>query len=203
MQIKLSWLDPVTRESRQSTFAIPVALGKKIASMPQIIEGKRVSRLVLQDEEIADYHALIYIENGELQVLDSSTTGIKVNDKQIFRSKLTNGDHLQICSYEITISSETEQCDRMVGFLFKRKCDRTSKNGCLDCNDDGLYTYQEYGYYPNYGNYSRGYWGADYYYERDRYFYDPATGNVDFTEADNVSLEAEGDEDFELDMGAS
>lgn len=66
MQIKLSWLDPVTRESRQSTFAIPVALGKEFASMPQIIEGKRVSRLVLQDDEIADYHALIYLKNGEL-----------------------------------------------------------------------------------------------------------------------------------------
>ena len=55
--------------------------------MPQLIEGKRVSRLVLKDDEIADYHALIYLENGELQVLDSSNTGIKVNDIQISRSK--------------------------------------------------------------------------------------------------------------------
>lgn len=92
------------------------------------------------------------------------------------------------------------ECERMVGFLFKRRCGRTDKTGCPHCNES--YS-EDYAYYGEYGNYRSGNWGDNYYEDRDRYSYDPETGNVDFTEADSVSLDRESDADFERNMGAS
>ncbi len=99
-------------------------------------------------------------------------------------------------------------CDRKVGFLFKRRCGRTTTEGCPDCRngqlapDHDLYA-DDYAYYPSYGNYRRGYWGSEYYYNRDRYYYDPNTRNVDFNESDAASFAQEGDNDYEMDLDAS
>jgi hypothetical protein len=98
------------------------------------------------------------------------------------------------------VGQQDALCDRMVGFLFKRRCGRTDKTGCPHCNE----SYEnDYAYYSEYGNYGSGNWGHNYYQDRDRYYYDPEIGNVDFTEADSISLENESDADFERNMGAS
>ena len=99
-------------------------------------------------------------------------------------------------------------CDRQVGFLFKRRCGRTSPQDCRDCKNGTLRPNQtlyaeDYVYYQGYGNYSPGRWGADYYSNRDRYYYDSNTRNVDFNESDAASFEQEGDSDYEMSLDAS
>ncbi|MBU7582259.1 MAG: FHA domain-containing protein [Nostoc sp. TH1S01] len=201
MQIQLSWIDPNTGDRREPILETPVAIGKQFDAMPQQIHEQRVSRIVIEDDLIADYHALIDWQNQELTIIDKNTTNaIKINDTQLTHSILQNGDRIQIGTCEIVVNFEspTWECDRMVGFLFKRRCGRTDKTNCPDCNasyDD------DYAYYPEYGSYR--YWGSSYYHDRDNYSYDPETGNVDFTEADAVSFEIERDSDFETNMGAS
>ncbi|MGI2907174.1 FHA domain-containing protein [Tolypothrix sp. VBCCA 56010] len=203
MQIQLYWIDPNTGESRQPLLQTPVAIGREFSQMPQQSNAERVSRVVIQDDLIADYHALIDWQNQELIIIDQNTSsGIKINGVQLTNGSLRNGDRLQIGSSEIVVNftNTTWECDRMVGFLFKRRCGRTDKTGCPHCNE----SYEEdYAYYGEYGNYRSGNWGHNYYEDRDRYSYNPETGNVDFTEADSVSLDQERDVDFERNMGAS
>jgi len=201
LQIQLTWIDPNTGDRREPLLETPVAIGKQFSTMPQQINEQKVSRIVIEDELIANYHALIDWQNQELTIIDQNTSnGIKINNVQLTNGILQNGDRIQIGSCEITINFEnaTWECDRMVGFLFKRRCGRTDTTNCPDCN--ALYD-DDYAYYPEYGSYR--YWGSSYYHDRDRYSYDPETGNVDFTEADSISLETERDSDFETNMGAS
>lgn len=203
MQIQLSWIDPNTGERRQPLLETPVAIGREFYQMPQQSNAERVSRVVIQDNLIADYHALIDWQNQELIIIDQNTSsGIKINGVQLTNGSLKNGDRLQIglCEIVINFTNTTSECDRMVGFLFKRRCGRTDKTGCPHCNES--YS-EDYAYYGEYGNYHSGNWGDNYYEDRASYSYDPETGNVDFTEADSVSLENESDADFERNMGAS
>ena len=204
MQIKLTWIDPNTGDRRQPLLQIPVAIGKEFAAMPQQIDEQRVSRVTIQDDLIAAYHALITWQNQELIIIDQNTSyGIKINGLQLTTGSLNDGDRIQIGNCEITVNFTAisgGECDRMVGFLFKRRCGRTDNIDCPYCHQ----SYEEdYAYYPDYGNYRSSSWGSDYYYQRDRYSYDPETGNVDFTEADAISLEREQDRDFETHFGAS
>ncbi|OCQ99580.1 peptide-binding protein [Nostoc sp. MBR 210] len=200
MQIQLTWIDPNTGDRREPVLEIPVAIGKQFDAMPQQIHEQRVSRIVIEDDLIADYHALIDWQNQELTIINQNTTNsIKINDNQLTNGILQSGDRIQIGSCEIVVNfANLGECDRMVGFLFKRRCGRIDRSNCPDCNtsyDD------DYAYYPEYGSYR--YWGSSYYHDRDNYSYDPETGNVDFTEADAISFEAERDSDFETNMGAS
>ncbi|MBD2167596.1 FHA domain-containing protein [Calothrix membranacea FACHB-236] len=202
MQIQLSWIDPNSEERREPLLETPVAIGKTFAEMPQQIDEQRVSRITIQDDLIADYHTLIDWQNQELIITDQNTSnGIKINGVQVTGGMLTSGDRITIGACEIVVSfaATAWECDRMVGFLFKRRCGRTDRTGCSYCEQ----SYEDdYAYYSEYGNYRSG-WGRDYYDDRDRYSYDPETGDVDFTEADAVSLEAQRDAEFETDMGAS
>jgi FHA domain len=202
LQIQLSWIDPNSEERREPLLETPVAIGRLFSEMPQQIDEQRVSRITIQDDLIADYHALIDWQNQELIITDQNTSsGVKINGVQITGGILTDGDRITIGACEIVVhfTATAWECDRMVGFLFKRRCGRTDRTGCADCEQ----SYEnDYAFYSEYGNYHSG-WGRDYYDDRDRYSYDPETGNVDFTEADAVSLEAQRDADFESDMGAS
>ncbi|OUL33385.1 peptide-binding protein [Nostoc sp. T09] len=202
MQIQLSWIDPNTEERREPLLETPVAIGRVFQEMPQQINEQRVSRIAIADDLIADYHALIDWQNQELIITDqTSSSGIKINDVQVTGGILQNGDRIEIgaCEIVVNFTATTWECDRQVGFLFKRRCGRTDRTGCPYCEQ----TYEDdYAFYSDYGHYRSG-WGSDYYDDRDRYSYDPETGNVDFTDADSVSLENERDVDFERNMGAS
>ncbi|MDM9384398.1 FHA domain-containing protein [Chlorogloeopsis sp. ULAP01] len=208
--LELSWIDPNTEERRQPSLETPVAIGKEFTQMPQESNGKRISRIVIKDDLIADYHALINWQDDELIITDQNTkNGIKINGIQLTYAKLQNGDRIQIGTCEIVVNfvkPAVVECDRMIGFLFKRRCGRTDRTDCLYCTqeyENNHPYYYDYTYYDGYGVYRSGYWGSDYYSELDRYCYSPETGNVDFTEADCVSLEEERDGDFEINMGAS
>ncbi len=103
------------------------------------------------------------------------------------------------------------KCAHKVGFLFKRQCDRTTPEGCRNCQNGqtdpshSLYNRydNDYAYYPDYGRYDRGHWGHGYYHNRDHYYYDPHSRRVDFNESDAASFEQEGDQDYEMDLDAS
>lgn len=173
MQIQLNWTEPTTGKRQQPLLKTPITLGRKFALMPQILAGEKVSRIVLANDQVSDYHALIDFQDGKFLVFDqNSITGTRINGSQLPSSELRNGDRLQIGLYEIAISltsvtSSTEdsgRCDRLVGFLFRRRCDRSSRIGCPYCGgnvDNAPYFYQDHSYYPGYGNYNSGYWGSN------------------------------------------
>lgn len=212
MQIQLSWTEPSTSNHREPVLETPVALGSEFTQMPREIDGRQVSRMVLADNQVSPYHALIQERNGELLILDqSSSSGIEINSVRLPSSTLLDGDRIRIGSIEIQVrlnlsirTSGNQGCDRMIGFLFKRRCGRTDSTGCSYCqggqvNEDPYWN--EYSYYSSYGRYDA--WGRDYYYRRHYYYYDRETGEVNFTEADSEAFEQEMDSDFEQDFGAS
>ncbi len=206
MQIQLNWKEINSQESQKPLLEIPVAIGRDVDKMPRELNGKTVSQIILIDGEVAEYHALLDENNGELIVVDQNTSnGIKVNGVNLPSISLEDGDILQIGNYQIQVCLNIKiGCDRLIGFLFKRRCGRTNPIGCSYCqNGQGKQDpyYYDRAYYPEYGYYNT--WGRDYYYHRDYYYYDRETGNVDFTEADAEALANEFDTDYEQDMGES
>lgn len=105
MQIRLSWEDPATGERKEPTLAVPIALGREFSQMPVEIQGRRVSRMLLNSLEVSRFHALIDLEPGGLVVIDqNSSNGVLVNGQRQKRIGLANGDTLQIGPYQITIT---------------------------------------------------------------------------------------------------
>ncbi|MBD0268522.1 MAG: hypothetical protein ICV77_09540 [Cyanobacteria bacterium Co-bin8] len=243
MRIQLTWTDP-SGQQRQPILETPIALGSDFDAMPTNHEGQQVSRLVLPDETVTAYHALIEVRNDTPLITTPSGQNVQINRLTLPMSTLFEGDVLQIGPFSLLLSfpsAETsvspatspaapaalgvapiaapptatpqtegdlgpEGCDRKVGFLFKRRCGRTSRVDCPYCNggqsSSDPYFYEEYSAYPDYGIYNRGYWGHDYY----AYRYSSGSynrGQADFTEADAAAFESEADRDYERDMGAS
>lgn len=270
MRIQLTWTDPITGELHQPILSTPVALGRVFEAMPAEHQGQQVSRLVLNDAAIGEYHTLIQERNGTPLITTPLGLNIQINSLSLPTSTLFEGDAIQIGSYSLQLSLSPEEpptstpsspsavaaspstldelvssldtasirrssedggsespptaqppsttealptealptdgCDRMVGFLFKRRCDRTSREGCPHCHGGRVYDdpyFYEYDYYPGYSNYGRGSWGHSYYSHRDYYYYDHNRGQVDFTQADAAAFDTEADQDYEMDMGAS
>jgi hypothetical protein len=219
MQIQLTWTDPNTGQQQQPFLETPVALGREFNSMPGTLNGNRVSRVTLPDSQVAGYHATIDWVGGKLMVINQDQNiGTLVNGMRLSNTRLIDGDRLQIGIYEILVnfnpssgniggSSGTQECDRMVGFLFKRRCGRTSNVGCTYCNggqnNDPYFT--ERSYYRGYGTYSGSSWGHIHYSERhnNQSTSSSDSSDVDFTEADSSAFGGEADTDFEQDMGAS
>lgn len=256
MQVQLQWIDPHTGTQYAPTLSTPIAFGRDFGSMPNAVGDLPVSRMVLKDDRIEPYHALLEDIDGQLRIHDrGSRVGTKVNGVPLPFQGLMMGDHLQIGPYNITVVavetapeiglatpdpvtsqsppeplpdtvaglqgsdwathqgggntvSSDGTCDRQIGFLVKRRCGRTSTAGCPHCRNGQVPIDQDpymddYDLYPGYGRYGRNYWGYDYYSNRDRYYYDPDSRRVDFTEADAASFEDETDQDYEMNLDAS
>jgi hypothetical protein len=214
IQLKQTYLP--TGDETTVILETPIAVGRSPEHLPSDLAGQPVAQLVLSDDQVAGYHALIQERNREVTITDqTSATGMRVNSAPTPSSPLSSGDFIQIGRYQIQVDlnvPDTDfpetggECDQMVGFLVRKRCGRRLRVGCPNCdaghpNNDPYYT--DHAYYTGYGSYRSGYWGSNHYYYRDSYSYDPETGNVDFTEADGASLGQELDADFEQDMGAS
>jgi pSer/pThr/pTyr-binding forkhead associated (FHA) protein len=108
MRIQLSWDDPVTGERREPTLGVPIALGRDFNGMPAQIQGRAVSRMVLNSLEVSRFHVLIDMDGGELVAIDqNSSNGTFVNGNRVAgntRAFLANGDSLQIGPYQIALS---------------------------------------------------------------------------------------------------
>ncbi|MBG1261754.1 FHA domain-containing protein [Nostoc commune] len=104
-QIQLSWEEPATGERREPRLNMPIAFGREFARLPAELRGVRVSRMLLNSNEVSRYHALIDWEQDHLVVIDqNSVNGIYVNGQPQTRSILANGDTLQIGPYAIAVT---------------------------------------------------------------------------------------------------
>lgn len=73
MQIQLIWTNAATGDRLQPVLETPVALGSDFDQMPAELDGRRVARIVLADQRISPYHALIQERKGELLVATVAT----------------------------------------------------------------------------------------------------------------------------------
>ncbi|MGV0106586.1 FHA domain-containing protein [Nostoc sp. DSM 114160] len=104
-QIQLSWEEPATGERREPLLNVPIAFGREFARLPAELRGVRVSRMLLNSNEVSRYHALIDWEQDHLVVIDQgSVNGVYVNGQPQTRSVLVNGDTLQIGPYLIAVT---------------------------------------------------------------------------------------------------
>ncbi|MHC5776293.1 FHA domain-containing protein [Nostoc sp.] len=104
-QIQLSWEEPATGERREPRLNMPIAFGREFARLPAELRGVRVSRMLLNSNEVSRYHALIDWEQDHLVVIDqNSVNGVYVNGQPQTRSILANGDTLQIGPYAIAVT---------------------------------------------------------------------------------------------------
>jgi pSer/pThr/pTyr-binding forkhead associated (FHA) protein len=104
LQIRLTWEDPSTGETRSPVLSLPVALGREFSQMPALLEGQRVSRIVLDSAQISRFHALIQPDEAGLVVVDQrSSNGTYINGVLQSRSFVTNGDTIQIGPYQLTV----------------------------------------------------------------------------------------------------
>ncbi|MEH2259919.1 FHA domain-containing protein [Nostoc sp.] len=105
LQIQLSWEEPATGERREPLLNMPIAFGREFARLPAELRGVRVSRMLLNSNEVSRYHALIDWEQDHLVVIDqNSVNGVYVNGQPQTRSVLVNGDTLQIGPYLIAVT---------------------------------------------------------------------------------------------------
>lgn len=206
MKLKLTYLDTATQKSKELVVKTPVAIGCDFGVLPAEIDRQAVSHVLVSDASINSYHALIAERQGRIVVTDvynNCPVGISKNRFTIGEVKFDFEIVDEVSESEL-LSNSANKCQKMVGFLFKRPCDRISSIDCPHCNSDGndLDDYEsDYVYYENYGNYHD--WGYTYYRDRHYYHYDCDNRRVEFTEADNVAFEEEGDRDFERDYSAS
>ncbi|MBD2201104.1 FHA domain-containing protein [Calothrix sp. FACHB-1219] len=105
VEILLSWDDPATGERREPRLAVPIAFGREFARLPHELRGVRVSRMLLNSEQVSRYHALIDWEQNQLVITDQgSVNGVFVNGQRQTRSVIANGDTVQIGPYQITVT---------------------------------------------------------------------------------------------------
>lgn len=108
LRIQLSWDDPATGDRREPQLNIPIAFGRDFSGMPPQIQGRSVSRMVLNSVEVSRFHALIDADSSGLVVIDqNSRNGTFVNGTSIGvngRVFLSNSDTLQLGPYQITVT---------------------------------------------------------------------------------------------------
>lgn len=108
MQLQLTWDDPVTEEPQQRVSPLPIAIGRELAQLPQMLDDQLVYQIVLLDtnHEISRYHALIFEVAGGAILEDRSTNGTTLNEERIVgeRRSLNNGDTIRIGTYNITVN---------------------------------------------------------------------------------------------------
>jgi pSer/pThr/pTyr-binding forkhead associated (FHA) protein len=105
MQIRLSWVDPTSGERREPLLNTPIALGREFLQLPTKIKNRRASRIQLNDDLVAEFHALLVEENGLLTVIDQdSPNGLNINNQPQLRGYLHAGDWLSIGNLQILVS---------------------------------------------------------------------------------------------------
>ena len=123
MPIQLSWEDPLTHQTKRPTLTAPVALGRVFPEMPEEIDGRRVSRIVLQnDSRVSRYHVLIDFRQGNWVAIDcNSGNGMWVNGVRQSEWVLANGDELQIGLHRINVALISETTPKLSVIPFNPK----------------------------------------------------------------------------------
>ncbi|HEY9727540.1 MAG TPA: FHA domain-containing protein [Chroococcales cyanobacterium] len=107
LRIQLGWDDPATGERREPRLNVPIALGRDFNGMPAQIQGRSISRMVLNSLEVSRFHVLIDQDSSGLVIIDqNSRNGTLVNGTRVainIPTPLANGDTLQIGPYQIIV----------------------------------------------------------------------------------------------------
>lgn len=170
VQIQLRWEDPVTGQRQQPWMETPIALGREFTQMPGIVDGQRVSRAVIPHPQIAEYHALITEQEGQLIITDQSGSGVQLQNGSVTVGRLLDQTvfHLGVVTLHVSLpegnplstpdaaspdlgvtppigveSLGERGCDRKIGFLFQRRCGRTDPTGCSYCQGGMLTSTQD------------------------------------------------------------
>lgn len=103
--IRLSWDDPATGTSCQSTLQTPVAIGREATQMPDQFGLQTISHLELDHKQVSRYHALITVVNNQLHVSDKSANGTFLNGRPVQPDGqiLTVKDTLRVGPFKITV----------------------------------------------------------------------------------------------------
>ena len=112
MEIELIWENPETKKNHQQKFALPLAIGREATRIPDQYQGQPLSKAVFSSTQVSGYHALIYLDDGQLKIRDFSTNGTKINGQLIHQSSKSNapdpsialinqGDVIEIRPYKI------------------------------------------------------------------------------------------------------
>jgi pSer/pThr/pTyr-binding forkhead associated (FHA) protein len=103
-KISFSFLDPQTNNKREPKFNPPIALGSNLKVMQERITEK-LPCLVIADNRISSYHALIEVENNQVVITDqNSTNGTVINGIRQQKTVLRDGDIVKVGGVEITIN---------------------------------------------------------------------------------------------------
>lgn len=101
IKLRLLWTDPVSQRHRHPLLNTPIALGSTFKSMPVEISGKSVSRMVIGDRQVQDFHALLVEVEGEIYLIDNLGQTF-VNQRPVTgQAQLHPGDCIRIGSTEI------------------------------------------------------------------------------------------------------
>jgi hypothetical protein len=99
------WEDPATGERKEPLLTVPIALGREFARLPDLLDGQRVCRIVLNSLEVSRYHASIEIQQGQLTIVDrGSSNGVIVNGEKQSQAQIEPGDIIQLGNYQIAIA---------------------------------------------------------------------------------------------------
>ncbi|MCS6815480.1 MAG: FHA domain-containing protein, partial [Cyanobacteria bacterium] len=80
LRLQLTWDEPADGTRRSPVLMLPIALGREFAAMPAQWNNQRVSRMVLHDSQISQFHALIECVDGAIVITDQgSRLGMLVN----------------------------------------------------------------------------------------------------------------------------
>jgi pSer/pThr/pTyr-binding forkhead associated (FHA) protein len=103
IQVQFYWQE-ASGDRREPKLNTPIAFGRDFGQMPTDLQGQKVSRVLLNHDQVSRYHALILWEDSQLVVVDqNSINGIYVNGQRQSRCVLNSGDVLQIGGYDITL----------------------------------------------------------------------------------------------------
>jgi pSer/pThr/pTyr-binding forkhead associated (FHA) protein len=100
------WEDPATGERKEPLLTAPIALGREFARLPDILDGQRVCRIVLNSLDVSRYHASIEMVGDRLTIVDrGSSNGVIVNGTKQPQCQIEPGDVVKIGNYQIAIAS--------------------------------------------------------------------------------------------------
>ena len=103
---QLSWYDPFTRQLHAPKLYPPIAFGRIFQAMPSQHQGQSVACMVLNDDQVSRYHALITWDQGNWLVTDqNSANGLWVNGERCSQANITAGHMIQIGHHQIQIVS--------------------------------------------------------------------------------------------------
>lgn len=106
MEIQLTWTNSTNQEQQQVRGSLPIALGRDLEEMPAEIEGKPVSRIVLENGQISRFHLLLVESDAGVLASDRSKNGTYLNGQRFHQTEqpVVSGDRLQLGAYNITLA---------------------------------------------------------------------------------------------------